>query len=704
MSRERWLRVLRFAAPAALLALFAWRELAAMRADGTCADEQWHLAYGERALAEHTFRRPSDLWNSKMPVSMLNALAPRLAGGAELDWPRRLWLARLPTLGLGLLLGFLVWRWARTLFGEGAASLALVLYTCCPNFLAHGHLVTTDVATSLAMFGATFAFWRACATSAPGSASTTSASRTRWVVAAAALGAAQLTKVTALFLVPIFLLILLLRRWRGAAVATARGSRWRRVGAWLGFAVVALAVLNLGFFGEGTLQPLEARSYVSPAFQSLASLPVLRSVPVPLPAAYVEGLDMVARDAHAESWSYLRGEYSDHGFRSYFLWALALKLPVATLLLFGAALVVGLRRLRETGEAEVFLLTPIVFLLAYLSLFLRLDIGLRYALPVLPFAFVYAGRLASSGVSVSGMWIGRVTLGGLVLWLVVSSWLVHPHYLTYFNELAGGPRNGWRQLIDSNLDWGQDAGKARRQAAERGEIPPLVNPSGPVAGRIAFGLTALVGADPAAHARNAWLRDNFTPVETIGNSWHLYAVREEDLARCCAAMRRATVVDDLADDLALAGQPVGGADGVEVRLLDRLNDGTLGAGEELDAARTLPAQPAPVRAWFGVVWPEARTISRVVAYPGYGGRAERAAGDRRFLALDYVLQSWQGGDWHDIPGTRVTENASLRVEHRFAPVATTAVRILIERERNARGTLASRGFRAACLEIGVYAR
>ncbi len=31
-----------------------------------------------------------------------------------------------------------------------------------------------------------------------------------------------------------------------------------------------------------------------------------------------------------------------------------------------------------------------------------------------------------------------------------------PHQIAYFNELAGGPENGYRHLLDSNLDWGQD--------------------------------------------------------------------------------------------------------------------------------------------------------------------------------------------------------------------------------------------------------
>jgi hypothetical protein len=33
---------------------------------------------------------------------------------------------------------------------------------------------------------------------------------------------------------------------------------------------------------------------------------------------------------------------------------------------------------------------------------------------------------------------------------------VAPRYLEYFNEAAGGPREGHRWLVDSNLDWGQD--------------------------------------------------------------------------------------------------------------------------------------------------------------------------------------------------------------------------------------------------------
>jgi len=162
------------------------------------------------------------------------------------------------------------------------------------------------------------------------------------------------------------------------------------------------------------------------------------------------------------------------------------------------------------------------------------------------------------------------------------------------------------------------------------------------------------------------------------------------------------VIDDLAADLALDGEPFAGGDGVTVRFAERLNDGMLGAGEPIDAARTLPPRPRPVRAWFGVRWSEPRTLGRVVAFPGFASRGPEA---RRFLALDYVLQSWDGAQWRDIAGTRTVGNQALRVEHRFPPLSTSAIRIVVERECNDRGAEeATGGFRAACLEVAAYPR
>jgi hypothetical protein len=47
-------------------------------------------------------------------------------------------------------------------------------------------------------------------------------------------------------------------------------------------------------------------------------------------------------------------------------------------------------------------------------------------------------------------------------WVIVSSLWIWPNYLTYFNEIVGGPRNGYKHLVDSSLDWGQDLPGLRR--------------------------------------------------------------------------------------------------------------------------------------------------------------------------------------------------------------------------------------------------
>ncbi len=763
----------------ALLALFAVRGVLGSRADGTTADERLHLWYGERALREGTFLRVHEMLNSKMPVSALNALPPAIAaraGAAPLSWTGRLRLARLPTLLLGVLLGWLVFHWARALYGWRGGALALFLYTFCPNVIAHSHLVTTDVAISLGMFGATYAFWRYL--ERPG--------RGRLWAGAAAFGAAQLAKVTALFLVPSFALLLLLRTLRlrrgrrpagplpgpapvrepaatipgpaapvpgpgvplaGAPGPGAPGPEMPRPGAprpgaprlgalLLAYGAAAIVAINVGFWFEGTGTPLSRYALASPAWHALAAVPVLRAVPLPLPYAYLQGVDMTGRDAAAPAWTYLRGRYSRTGFWNYFLVALAVKLPLSTQLLLVLAVALLWSGRVPWREGEGFLLVPSLLLLAFCSLLLSLQLGLRTILPVLPFLFVFVSRAAAHGPAepappptaegaprpgvapaapalAAGSWFRAASrpgarwiaaaVGVLLLWNAVASFSIHPHYLAYFNELAGGPDGGARWLIDANLDWGQDAERVRDVYAAHSPVPVLIDPGGPVSGRIAVGLSHLVGLDPGEAARHAWLRDNFKPIASIGHSWQVFDVSEQALERCCSRLPLALGAADLDSDRALQGEPFGGGDGVTVVAADKLNDGMLGANRLADAARTEPPRPAPVRAWFGVAWRGAtREVGRFVAYPGL----VRGGPVKRFLALDYVFQAWDGSRWRDLPGTRVTGNRSLRIEHRVAPpIRAGAVRLLVERERNDRGEAGPDGtFRAACLELAVFPR
>ena len=50
----------------------------------------------------------------------------------------------------------------------------------------------------------------------------------------------------------------------------------------------------------------------------------------------------------------------------------------------------------------------------------------------------------------------RVVVTASVLLSAAEACWCWPHYLAYFNQLDGGPRQGYRHLVDSSLDWSQE--------------------------------------------------------------------------------------------------------------------------------------------------------------------------------------------------------------------------------------------------------
>jgi hypothetical protein len=97
------------------------------------------------------------------------------------------------------------------------------------------------------------------------------------------------------------------------------------------------------------------------------------------------------------------------------------------------------------------------------------NIGIRHLLPVYPVLFILAGVLARA------RWCwrqsGPVLAGALVVWSACEVWAVYPQTLAYFNEFAGGPRNGYRILVDSSYDWGQDLPAVEKWIARRANRP-----------------------------------------------------------------------------------------------------------------------------------------------------------------------------------------------------------------------------------------
>lgn len=184
-----------------------------------------------------------------------------------------------------------------------------------------------------------------------------------------------------------------------------------------------------------------------------------------LPEAFIFGFAHAEMKSHARG-TFLLGNYSNTGFHSYFFYAFLLKTPLPALLLIIAALVLSLLRCAQRRLVPIFLLVPagLYFLVAVTS---HLNLGVRHLLPIYPFLYVLAGSLVleldrwrrtTRIVALLAM-LGAIAVSSRIVFFPAHGlkWqTVAPHYLAYFNELAGGPANGFKELVDSNLDWGQD--------------------------------------------------------------------------------------------------------------------------------------------------------------------------------------------------------------------------------------------------------
>jgi hypothetical protein len=388
------------------------------------------------------------------------------------DADRLLSLGRLAMIALALGLGALLWLWARDLWGEPTAAIAVLLWAFEPNLLAHGPLVTTDTGLAVFSFGACYLLWRCCREVTIG----------RAVAMAAFVALAAASKYSAILLAPMLAAVLAVRvvtpaPWivqlrRRRVAFESRGRRAGVAAALLAMAGVAAYVALWGAYGfrynataRGTALPQAAR------LRELAALPPTESnwqTEVAglvlteaagaklLPEAAIDGFASMLHDAQGRQ-SYVLGTISSTGHWWYFPLALAIKVPLP-LLIFAVIGGVALARRRFGPDAEnptVWLVfaPPLVFLA--IAMTSQLNLGVRHVLPVFPFLLL----LAAAGAA--HLWRGRgrarrVAAALLAAWLVVGTLRAFPHFLAYFNEIAGRAQDRVHWLADSNLDWGQD--------------------------------------------------------------------------------------------------------------------------------------------------------------------------------------------------------------------------------------------------------
>ncbi len=389
----------------------------------------------------------------------------------ENDADRLLFFGRVAMLSLAVVLGWVIFVWTRRLFGRPAAVFAMFLYSFEPNILAHAPLVNTDFGATVFICLAIFSFCRLMHR----------VSILHLSLAGFSLGLALITKFSTLLLFPMILLLgagfvlapHTIEVGLPGSACTRVGTRTRKlailVAAMVGMGLVAYATIwaayRFRFAGitlpgqayQGTWdQVLPVHGWMKRAIVWIRDLRLL-------PEAYLFGFLTVP--PALPRLTFMLGEFSTTGWWYYFIVTFVLKTPLALLLLLPLTPLALRAPWRRDPGGILCLLVPVAlyFGVACAS---RINIGHRHILPVYPFLFVMAGSLVPWARQQRAY--VKASLAALAAWYVVSSVAVFPHYLAYFNEIAGGPQNGYKYLVDSNLDWGQDLKGLKRYMVEHG--------------------------------------------------------------------------------------------------------------------------------------------------------------------------------------------------------------------------------------------
>jgi hypothetical protein len=269
---------------------------------------------------------------------------------------------------------------------------------------------------------------------------------------------------------------------------------------------ISVVIINMGYLLEGTgkfLGSYRFQTTLLTGCKSLKDIPTgggnrfektpFAYVPIPLPSNYVQGIDTQRLDFERGLSSYLRGEWSEHGWWYYYLYALLIKTPLGTIGLFLLAIFCTLfqKGYNASWRDEMVILLPGIVLLIFVSSQTGFSVHSRYIIPALPFFLIWISKVGKA-FSLKRPIVSTITSVFLV-WSLLSSLSIYPHSLSYFNELAAiiptpedknypkpppeilqmswqkktfwqktnhiltaGSRNGARHLLDSNIDWGQD--------------------------------------------------------------------------------------------------------------------------------------------------------------------------------------------------------------------------------------------------------
>ncbi len=413
--------------------------------------------------------------------------------------------AKIPMLAFFVVSAILIFHWTSRLYSPRTGLMALTLFSFSPTVMTHARFVTTDVPALFGVLFATYFFLRYLSTP----------NQKNFWLAAIMFGLALLTKFSTFLLAPYFVLLALVFGW---IHADHQKLQYQAVGA-IRYFLQTILVFIVGFMvvvwpvyyfhtwqypperqyrdTQNLMQSFGKRYLADPVVWA-SDKPVLRAA-----AQYGLGLLMVAQRSAGGNTTYFLGEVSRFGWRSYFPIVYLIKEPLAwwglvilTLLFLAWETVKPHKKFwtkwRNFVKKYFVEFAMLLWLMIYWATSIQstLNIGVRHLLPVYPFSIMLvSGRIEriiqkakitiqnynSKFKIFNSRWsfsILQFTIYILIGWYILENIKIYPYYLTYFNQVAGGPSQGYKYVVDSNLDWGQDL-KRLSQWLDKNNIPEI---------------------------------------------------------------------------------------------------------------------------------------------------------------------------------------------------------------------------------------
>jgi len=422
---------------------------------------------------------PLVIWGAKFPYDLWKANNPVINNQWEMGWefiyrsgnnPDTLvLLARIPMMLLSLLFGYFVFRWAKELFGPKAGILALILYVFNANIIAHSRFVTTDLGISFALFLAMYTLYHFIQ----------KPTKVNFWLAGLGFGLTLITKFSAAILGPTYIIIfimLLIRKGDKSEkgfLAKINDKRLlkRACSGFLSFLFIVLvgftfmwlfyiphtinmpASVQKGLIEESlpgsTFIPTTARNVLEPMANNAFTKPL---------GQWFLGFFMVTSHVEGGHDAFLMGKTSNQGWWYYYPVTLAIKTAIPFFILLLLVLLFWKKLDHKGWFTETYLWVLPIVLMA-MGMQGKINLGVRYMLPIYAFLFLFVARLAKLidfKALRKNFSILTIVIIALVVWYVFEAFLIFPHYLSYYNEFIGGYKNGYKYLTDSNTDWGQD--------------------------------------------------------------------------------------------------------------------------------------------------------------------------------------------------------------------------------------------------------